>query len=279
VIVFVSYQRADTLYAAHAVGYALRLAGHEAFVDTGSISRGEHYIQVISTAVSNAHVMLAMVGADFTWARLSEPTSVVAFEWRRAQFHGSGVVPVLVDDGKIPPDESLPPELRWFTKRDAYTLRAASLSADIKTLVDDIPLLAGNPRRAARVLWVDDRPANNERERKLLRPHGIVFDNVVSTEEALAQLSNESYDLVITDLGRRGSSDLSSSAGAAFLEHPVVKQGGPPVIVYAGKSAVTRRPELVRRGAADATNDPLRLIDAVLRTLGRAPESPNGLTR
>lgn len=39
-IVFISYQRADTLFAAHAIGYALRLAGHESFVDTGSIAGG-----------------------------------------------------------------------------------------------------------------------------------------------------------------------------------------------------------------------------------------------
>jgi CheY-like chemotaxis protein len=223
--------------------------------------------------------MPALIGPAFNWARLREPTSVVAFEWRRAQFHGSGVVPVLVGDGKIPPDKSLPAELRWFTKRDAYALRAASLSADVNALVDDIPLLASTPRRAARVLWVDDRPANNEGERRLLRLHGIVFDNVVSTEEALAQLANESYDLVITDLGWRGSSDQSSSAGYAFLEHPVVKQGGPPVIVYAGASAVTRKTELVRRGAVDATNNPTQLIDSVLRTLGRTPEPPNPLVR
>lgn len=278
-IVFVSYQRADTLYAAHAVGYALRLAGHEAFVDTGSIGSGELYPQTIAKAVSTAQVMLALIGPAFSWARLREPTSVVAFEWRRAQFHGSGVVPVLVDDGTMPSEESLPAELRWFTKRDAYALRASSLSADMQALVDDIPLLAATPRRAARVLWVDDRPANNEGERRLLRRHGIVFDNVVSTEEAVAQLANETYDLVITDLGRWGSSDHSSSAGYAFLEHPVVKQGGPPVIVYAGASAVTRRAELLRRGAIDATDDTAQLIDCVLRTLGRAPESPNELIR
>ena len=277
-MIFVSYQRADALHAAHMMGYALRLASHDAFVDTGSIGPGERYSEVIANAVSTAHVMLALIGPAFNWARLHEPTSVVAFEWRRAQFHGTGVVPVIVGDGKIPPDESLPAELRWFTKRDAYALRAASLSADVTSLVDDIPLLARTPRRAARVLWVDDRPANNERERKLLRGHGIVFDNVVSTEEALVQLANESYDLVITDLGRRGSSDQSSDAGSAFLEHAVVRRG-PPVMVYAGASAVDRRPELVRRGAVDATDSPAQLIASVLRTLGRGPESPHGLAR
>jgi CheY-like chemotaxis protein len=279
VIVFVSYQRSDTLYAAHAVGYALQVAGHTPFVDTGSIGSGDLYLKEIREAVSTADVMVALIGTQFDWARLRQPTSVIAFEWRRAQFHGSGVVPVLVDGGKLPPDDSLPPELRWFTKRDAYTLRAASLSADVKALVDGIPLLGRTPRRAARVLWVDDQPANNETERRLLRPHGIVFDNVVSTDEAKEQLANETYDLVITDLGRRGSSDRSSSAGSVLLEEDAVKKTAPPVIVYAGANAVAQKARLVRLGAVNVTDDRSELIDSVLRTLGRNPEFPTDLVR
>ena len=122
------------------------------------------------------------------------------------------------------------------------------------------------------VLWVDDNPANNELERKLLRPRGIVFDNVVSTEEALEQIVNENYDLVITDLGRRKSSDRSVDAGATFLEHPVIANGGPPVIVYAGTWAVARRDELKQRGALDVMANREHLITTVLATLGRATE-------
>jgi len=139
--------------------------------------------------------------------------------------------------------------------------------------------LAAIPRRAARVLWVDDRPANNEYERSLLRPHGIVFDCVVSTSEALEQLANESYDLVITDLGREGSSDRSASAGAAFLDQPIIRDGGPPVIVYAGTWAVARRAELVRRGAVDVMANREALIATVLEILGRVPDSTEVLQR
>lgn len=276
--VFVSYQRADTLFAAHAVGYALRLAGHDAFVDTGSISGGELYPERISKVVSEANVVLALIGPSFEVARLREPNSVVAFEWRRARFHGCAVVPVVIEGGAIPPDAELPPELRWFTKRNAYALRRSSLSGDVAALVEAIPSLATLPRRSARILWVDDRPANNEYERQLLRPHGIVFDNVVSTHEAIEQLENESYDVVITDLGRVDSSDGSEDAGAAFLQHPIVRSAG-PVIVYAGTWAVIRRDELLRRGAAAVMADRGELIDTVLRSLGRAEEPASELTR
>ena len=257
--VFVSYQRADTLFAAHALGYALRCGAHEAFVDTGSIGSGELYRQVISSAVSTSQLVLALIGPSFDVRRLHEPTNVVAYEWQRARFHGVAVLPLLVDGGVMPADEQLPAALRWITRRNALALRRGSLSADIDACVAALPTLASAPRQAARVLWVDDRPANNEAERKWLRPHGIVFDNVVSTGEALEQLVAESYDLVITDLGRRASSDRSATAGASFLEQAILR-GGPPVIVYAGRlslpSPAVSQPARHRAGepAADKTS-------------------------
>jgi CheY-like chemotaxis protein len=129
------------------------------------------------------------------------------------------------------------------------------------------------------VLWVDDKPANNEAERRWLRPHGLVFDCVVSTEEALEQLANESYDLVITDLARPHSSDRSSTAGAAFLEQPIVRDGGPPVIVYAGMWAMLKRDELMKRGALEVTAERGELLARVLEVLGRGTLPYADLTR
>jgi len=277
--IFVSYQRTDTALAAHALGYALRLGGHEAFVDTGSIGVGELYRQVIAHAVSECNLTFALIGPSFDAQRLHEPTSVVTYEWQRARFHGAAVVPVLVDGGAMPRDEQLPSSLRWFTRRNALSLRRGSFSADIDTCVAAVATLAAVPRRAARVLWVDDRPANNEFERKWLRPHGIVFDSVVSTEEAVEQLTNETYDLVITDLGRQGSSDRSATAGAAFLDQPIVRGGGPPVIVYAGTWAVAQRDDLVRRGALNVMADREHLFATVLGALGRNPQPGDDLQR
>ena len=278
--VFISYQRSDTLYAAHAMGYALRLAGQEAFVDTGSIGGGEPYPEVISKAISRANAVLALIGPRFAVDRLHEPTSVVAFEWRYARYHGAAVVPVLIEGAVMPKESDLPRELRWIGKRNAYALRPSSLAPDIDAVVQAIPALAVEPRRVARVLWVDDNPANNEIERASLRPSGIIFDNVVSTGEATDQIAFESYDLVITDLGRPGSSDRSFTAGYAFLDHPSVRKAGPPVIVYTGRIGVAKREELVSRGASEVISDRAKLIETVLRLLGRGPqEPPRGLRR
>jgi CheY-like chemotaxis protein len=269
--IFLSYQRADALHITHALHYALANAGHDAFVDTGSIARGSIFPQEIANAMARTNLMLAIVGRQFQVGRLHEPTNVIAFEWRRARFHGVPVIPVLLDGAVIPPDADWPAELRWFPKRNAAWLRDASLKPDIDALVAAVPTLAAAPRQALRVLWVDDRPSNNEYERRCLRLHGLVFDNVVSTSEALDQLANDSYDLVITDLGR-ASSDASPRAGEALIEHPAVRNGGPPVVVYAGASAVRRRDELVERGAAAVMADREELFQCVLLLLGRSKE-------
>ena len=239
---------------------------------------GELYRQVIANEVATCHLMLALIGPSFKAERLHEPTSVVSYEWQRARFHGVAVVPVVVhgavEPTAMPADAQLPPALRWLPRRNALALRLGSFSADIDACVASVPRLATTPRRAARVLWVDDRPANNEIERKWLRPHGIVFDSVVSTAEALEQLGNESYDLVITDLGREHSSDASATAGAAFLDQPIVRDGGPPVIVYAGTWAVAQRGELVARGALEVMANREQLYATVLGVLGR--NAPTG---
>lgn len=275
--VFVSYQRSDTLFAAHALAYALRLSHHDVFIDTGSIPGGERYREVIADAVSVSNVFFALVGPSFETGRLHEATSVIAFEWQRARRHRTAVVPVLVD-AAMPEDARLPASLRWFSACNALVVRRASVSTDLEACVDAVPSLAAIPSRVARVLWIDDRPANNEYERSWLRRHGIVFDNVVSTGEALEQLAAESYDLVLTDLGRLGSSDRSSSAGAVFLDHPVVRSG-PPLIIYANRRAAGRREELRRRGAYDVTSDRARLFEMVLEALGRGPEPAGDLHR
>lgn len=268
--VFVSYQRADTLVLAHALHYALRLGGHEPFVDTGSIATGEAYRERIASEIERSELLLALIGPKFDFARLAEPSNVIAFEWRRANFHRVPVAPVLFDGAKLPSDDQLPSHLRWSMARNALPLRSASLASDIDACVARVRELGGAPRRAARVLWVDDNPAGNEHERRMLRQHGVVFDNVVSSTEALEQIELERYELILTDLGRLGSSDVSESAGVDLLQELEARKDCPPVIVYTSvKAAAAFRDGLIRRGASDVLASPSQLAARVLELLGR----------
>jgi CheY-like chemotaxis protein len=269
--VFLSYRRGDTAAVAHALRYALLLGGHSVFLDTEDVATGAAFRDVIRDWLAKSDLALFLVGSGFDAARLGAPNDVVAFEWMQASFYGCGIQLVLVDGARMPAAADLPAALRWIGERSASTLSTSSLGRDIDALVQAVPHLAATPR-SSRVLWVDDHPANNEWERRHLRPEGILFDNVVSTIEAIEQLSFSRYDLVITDLGRLGSSDRSRAAGFDLLSHPVIRDGGPPVIVYGGRTAVGQADALEARGAFGVAAGQGDLYRLVRRALSR-PEA------
>ena len=276
VLVFLSYRRRDSSFAAQALRYALAGSGHEVFLDTGTIAMGEAFREVIRDGLQRSSLVLALVGPQFESERLHDPLDPVAFEMRQARFFGCMVHGVLLEGAPMPAEKSLPPDLRWFCKRSASALSGPALGQQIDALVAAVPQLAARPRGVARVLWVDDKPANNEYERSLLRPEGLVFDNVVSSAEAIEQLLTSTYDLVITDLARHWSSDRSLGAGRDLLSHSVIKDGGPPVIVYAGRDAVAQEEELRVLGAFGVSHDRDHFLNLVHQALGRDTGTPAG---
>jgi CheY-like chemotaxis protein len=276
VLVFISYRRHDVPFVALALNYALRLAGHSVFLDTGTVEDGAVYRSVIRSELERSSLLLALVGPDFRPDRLTDPLDVVAFEWRQARFVGCPVHPVLVGEAAMIQESSLPSDLRWFCKRSASTIAGPRLGQAIDQLVASVPGIASEPHGPARVLWVDDNPANNEGERGYLRQYGLVFDNVVSTREAIEQLHNTTYDLVISDLGRAWSSDRSQSAGFTLLKERVVAETGPPLIIYAGLQAVHQTEALLRSGAFGVSRDREDLYRLVFAALGRDPRTEPG---
>jgi CheY-like chemotaxis protein len=275
--IFVSYRRRDSAFAAQALRYALRPPGHDVFLDTGTIAPGDAFRDVIRDALRTSELVLALVGPQFDPARLDQPLDPVAFEWRQARFLGCAVHAVLIGGATMPPEDALPPDLRWFCKRSASTLDGPTLGEQIDALVAQVARLAAQPRGSFRVLWVDDKPSNNEYERSLLRRDGIVFDNVVSTAEAIEQLRTSTYDLVVTDLGRRWSSDRSRDAGRELLANAVITGGGPPVVIYAGREAVEQEAALRALGAFGVSQSREHLLALVRQALGRpgGPEEPS----
>lgn len=272
--VFVSYRHADTFAAAHAIGYALRCRGHEAFVDTWNIGEGENIFSVISAAIAQSNCTIALMGPSFQLDKLSERTDAVAFEWRKSRFHGIPIVPVLVFEATMPARSSFPEDLQFVKDRLAFHLRKPTFSEDMIRLVDNVDLISGEPRRAARVLWVDDEPRNNENERKELRQHGIVFDNVVSSNEALDQLAFEHYDLIISDICRSLSSDGDDNAGETLLLTLRTSGRRTPVVFYTSLTkAESKRENLMSLGAVEVTAYRAVLSDTVLKSLGRTDPS------
>ncbi|MGH6916715.1 MAG: hypothetical protein ACREJ0_03325 [Geminicoccaceae bacterium] len=130
-----------------------------------------------------------------------------------------------------------------------------------------LDLLAGK-----RLLWVDDIPANNRNERRMLRGLGMVSDAAVSTEEALARLGRDEsqFDLLISDMARDGDpqAGMKLVAGYAGL---VEKQGRTPddrlpLIFYLGRYDPK---DGTPAGAFGITNRPDQLLHLVIDALAQ----------
>jgi CheY-like chemotaxis protein len=149
--------------------------------------------------------------------------------------------------------------------------RAASvqrnLPADDETVAAS--LREGEELQAVRALWVDDNPANNVHERRMLERLHVDFDLALSTEEALANLVGRSYQLIITDLTRLDpSGNRDPNAGTEFLRLLAKAPRVPPVLVYAGEED-ERADDARHFGALAVTVTPSALLEAVLDVLRR----------
>ena len=117
----------------------------------------------------------------------------------------------------------------------------------------------------AKVLWVDDRPTNNAQERRALEALGIDFVLSTTTEGALANLKNQKFDVVISDMGR----PPDPQAGYTLLDKMRSSGDTTPLVFYAGSRAPEHIAESRRRGAMGCTNRPDELFEYVLAAIRR----------
>lgn len=119
--------------------------------------------------------------------------------------------------------------------------------------------------RGRRILWIDDRIANNRRERALLGAFELEISSVQSNDAAYAALADDEtgYDLIISDIGRpTGEPD-----GLDFLRW--ARRSGPeiPVIFYVGRIDLAQP---LPPGAFGLTNRPDELLHLVIDALERS---------
>lgn len=138
---------------------------------------------------------------------------------------------------------------------------------DPKVIADAVvPAMRAQRRiRRSLVLWVDDIPDNNIFERQALEALGVEIDISTSTDDALRKVRRESYDLIISDMGR----PPDPQAGYTLLDELRSEGYATPFIIYSGSKRPEHVREALRRGAIGATNDPQELFTMATRALGR----------
>lgn len=152
--IFVSYRRSDTRHVAgRLAGDLADRFGQEAiFRDVESIAGGDEFPVQLERALDQCAVMLVLIGPGWLDAaddqqrrRLDQPHDWVRLEIAAALRRKVRVMPVLVEDAKLPDPEQLPPELKKLTDRQAQFLSDARWRGDLQALVDTLSKVPGVP--------------------------------------------------------------------------------------------------------------------------------------
>lgn len=131
---------------------AAELGDQQIFLDVDKIGIGEDFVSAILSEISQAQVMLVMIGRDWgdpngMGARLHDPRDHVRAEIRAGLSTGLRVIPVLVDGATMPDPEALPDDLAPLVRLNAFEIRNARFLADADALIE---VIAGaKPKRGA----------------------------------------------------------------------------------------------------------------------------------
>lgn len=119
-----------------------------------------------------------------------------------------------------------------------------------------------------RVLWVDDRPNNNVRERALMTELGLVVQIVVSTGQALQYLRERRYGAIISDMARQHQ---GSKEGYVLLRQIRADGIRTPYFIYAGSASPAHLEQVLEAGGDGCTNESHALVRMVTQACSTTP--------
>lgn len=145
--IFINYRRSDS--AGHAGRIFDRLSAHfgpaQVFMDTtGDIPAGTPFKSEIAEALAQTTVLLVVLGP--TWASTSDdrgPRIMQDGDWVRVEIEaalerGLSIIPVLVNDARLPTERDVPPSLRPFLGINAITIADRVFAEDVQRLIESI---------------------------------------------------------------------------------------------------------------------------------------------
>ena len=158
--VFISYRRRET--AGHAGRLYDRLAEHygdeRVFMDV-RMEPGVDFVEQIDEAVTECDALLSLIGAQWLdmrdaegRRRLDDPHDFARLEVESALARDVKVIPVLLQEAKMPEPEDLPPSMAPLARRHAIELSDDRWDYDVGRLIGvlDRTIGAGTPRQAPR---------------------------------------------------------------------------------------------------------------------------------
>lgn len=116
-----------------------------------------------------------------------------------------------------------------------------------------------------RILWVDDYPSNNSAIMHLFEDKNIHFDIAITTQQGIERFKKQSYDIIITDMGRHYEQD----AGITLIKELNKLNCKTPIIVYASFNAIKKYgKKALEHGASRVLCNPFDVISEISDRLG-----------
>jgi glucoamylase len=206
--IFISYRRADAAYPAGWLHKDVRerFGASRVFKDD-SIEPGDVFPADITSALESCEALLAVIGKQWLdladehgQRRLDDPRDWVRREIEAALERDVRVIPVLVEDARMPEAAQLPPSLAGLASRQAVKLRPMDFEADLERLLSVLEKTLGwasgsaaVPGRAGTVNERGQQPdlAASARSMLPLMLRNMSSDRLVFTDPTNPQLSSE----------------------------------------------------------------------------------------
>lgn len=145
-------------------------------------------------------------------------------------------------------------EINQIVEAIQSTSSTSSLKQDSKSSTDDW---------RNHILWVDDRPQNNEYERRAFEAVGIRFTLSESTSDALKLLQERKFAAIISDMGRREG----PREGYVLLDAVRKLNIQTPLYFYAASRAPEHIAETISHGGQGCTNNAQELFAMVTKAV------------
>lgn len=202
--IFISYRWSDADWFAHALYQALDncYSAGTVFMDVRSTRPGKLIPATVREQVERCRVLLAVVGERWLTAadasgrrRLDDPHDLVRFEIGTALEQGKTVIPVLINDVRVPREEELPDALKRLAQCKAIRLPHEDFPSSTRSLLltlteYHLPTLKGT---GTRLQEANPRVFPSASETNFVRALAKAYIDITSatanapTEESLAR--------------------------------------------------------------------------------------------
>jgi tetratricopeptide (TPR) repeat protein len=142
--IFISYRRSDSQMVAGRLRESLarRMGESAIFRDKNSIGAGEDWVRAIEESLTGNVIVLALIGPNWATARdaggarrLDDPADWNRVELELALKGSARVIPVLIDEARMPRAAELPGSLGQLARINALKLRDDDWESDVERLI------------------------------------------------------------------------------------------------------------------------------------------------